>query len=179
MNGFKKAVIGSALGVALLAGMAGTTLAADPTPTPGTGWANGGGRGFSMPAMGTTILKKLGMTPEQFVAERQAGKSLADIAKSKGLSADSLTADMLAAKKDLLDKSVKDGRLTQAQADAAYARMQSQVKSGVTRTETGPRADRPAAGLGLGAGAGQCDTPGSGQGQSGSPRMGGRWGGSR
>ena len=161
MNRWKKIAASSIAGVMLVGGLVGTTFAADPTPTTGCGpGAAGGGRGgawgMGMPAIGATVLGDLGISQQELYTQRHEGKSLSQIAQSQGVNADKLVADMLAAKKAQLDQAVKDGRITQAQADAAYARMQTQISGGVTRTEVGPNrpADAPRLGLGPGAGMG-------------------------
>ena len=80
----------------------------------------------------------LGMTEAQIQAERLAGKSLVQIADAKGVSAARLQSTILDAKKADLDKLVADGKLTQAQADYVYSRMQSQVPAMINRTTTSP-----------------------------------------
>jgi hypothetical protein len=80
----------------------------------------------------------LGMTAGQIQAERQSGKSLAQIAQAKGVSEDKLIETILAAKKAILQDAVTAGKLTQAQADAMLDRMDDMVKVMVERTTTGP-----------------------------------------
>jgi hypothetical protein len=84
----------------------------------------------------------LGMTAEQIHAERQAGKSLAQIAESKSVGVDTLVETILSAKKTALQQAVLDGKLTQAQADLMVERMTAQVKVMVERTTTGPMGGR-------------------------------------
>ncbi len=86
-----------------------------------------------------TLLK---MTAEEIQAERQAGKSLAEIAASKGISTDELVSKIVDAKKVQLDALVADGKLSQAQADLMIERMTEQATSMVERETTGPAADR-------------------------------------
>ncbi len=62
-----------------------------------------------------------GMTEAELRAQLEAGKSLADVAKAKGKSADGLVSALVADEKKELDAAVKAGRLTQAQADAILA----------------------------------------------------------
>ena len=80
----------------------------------------------------------LGMTDVEIRAERQAGKSLAQIAAAKGKSKEALVDTILNAKKTILDQQVSAGKLTQAQADAVYANMQQQAAVMVDRTNVGP-----------------------------------------
>ncbi len=63
------------------------------------------------------IATLLGMTPDQIWAERVQGKTLADIAKDKGVDTQKLVDALVASQKTMLDQAVTDNRLTQAQAD--------------------------------------------------------------
>jgi hypothetical protein len=63
------------------------------------------------------IAKLLGMTLDQIWAERIQGKTLADIAKDKGVDTQKLVDALVASQKTMLDQAVTDNRLTQAQAD--------------------------------------------------------------
>jgi hypothetical protein len=112
------------------------------------------------------VSKLLGLTPEQIHEQRLAGKSLVQIAQEKGVSKDALVNAILAAKKAVLDSLVSAGKLTQAQADAMYAHMQTQVPLAVERTTVGPFSGR-----GNGGNCGNCPclnggkaTPGTGMG---------------
>ena len=77
------------------------------------------------------------MTREQLIAERQAGKSLLQIALAKGKTEQQLVSTILAAKRADLDKLVAAGTLTQAQADLMYQNMQQTVPQAVNRTTIG------------------------------------------
>jgi hypothetical protein len=129
----------------------GTALAATPTPqgtpTPGAGgYSRGGMMGGGMRGgmvsgemgMEDEVLALLHMTREQVVVERQAGKSLVQIAQAKNVTEQQLVNTILAAKRADLDKLVTDGKLTQAQADLMYQNMQQTVPQAVNRTTTGP-----------------------------------------
>lgn len=65
----------------------------------------------------------LGLTREQLRAELRSGKSLAQIAQSKGKSVDGLVTAMLAPAKARLAKAVENGRLTKTVADKILARL--------------------------------------------------------
>jgi len=159
----KRFLMAAVLVVALTALLASTALAGPPAPgaqgygmgrgvqaqdgacgtclQDGTGQMRRGG----MPAWAgqpDEVATLLGMTAEEIQAERQAGKSLAEIAASKGVSEDKLISTILDAKKVQLDALVADGKLSQAQADLMIERMTEQVKVMVERTTTGPAADR-------------------------------------
>lgn len=149
-------LIASTLVVGMLAGavLMGTVLAAPPTPqgtpTPGANpnpWGRGGMMGGRMGGgwggmmdvgFEDEVLALLGMTKEQLIAERQAGKSLAQIAEAKGVSEQRLIDTILAAKRADLDALVAQGKLTQAQADAMYQNMQQTAPQMIDSTGTGP-----------------------------------------
>ena len=63
------------------------------------------------------IAKLLNMTPDQIWAERVLGKTIADLAKEKGVDTQQLVDALVASQKTRIDQAVTDGRLTQAQAD--------------------------------------------------------------
>ncbi|HEV7882865.1 MAG TPA: hypothetical protein VGO81_04805 [Solirubrobacteraceae bacterium] len=67
------------------------------------------------------VAKALGITRAQLETQLRAGKSLADIAKAHGKSLDDVRAALKADAKTRLDKAVKAGDLTQAQADEILA----------------------------------------------------------
>jgi transposase-like protein len=70
-------------------------------------------RGEVMP----DLANALGISDEQLRTQLRAGKSIADIAKAQGKSLDDVRASLKADAKTALDKAVKDGDLTQKQAD--------------------------------------------------------------
>ncbi len=80
----------------------------------------------------------LGMTADEIRAERQAGRSLAQIAAAKGISEETLVETILDARKADLAQLVADGKLTQAQMDLMVERMGTQITSMVERTDVGP-----------------------------------------
>lgn len=70
----------------------------------------------------------LGMTDAQLHTALESGKTLAQVAKSKGKSVDGLVNALVADAKEHLAAAVKAGRLTQAQAN----RIQSDLKARIT-----------------------------------------------
>jgi hypothetical protein len=168
----KRYFVAAILVVALVAVVGGTALAAGPiTPpaqgfgpaagvqAPGTGVCPGLGAG-TMARRGAPewagqpdeVATLLGMTEQEIQAERQAGKSLAQIADAKNVSEDSLVSAMLGAKKDALASLVADGKLAQEQADLMIQNMTSRVQTMVERTGVGPAFSEGGAGLGMGQG---------------------------
>lgn len=115
---------------------------------------NGGqmGSGVRMGMMGsmnTVIADALGMTIEEFQAARKDEKSVADLAKEKGISVEELLAVMLESKKSNLEQLVKDGNLTQEQMDSMLENMRTMMKQAIERDTTGPMQGR---GKGMGYG---------------------------
>ena len=78
-------------------------------------------------AMGQEVLnaaaQKLGMQPQDLTAELRNGKTLTDVAKEKNVSPDDLKAAIVAAVDAKIDQAVKDGNLTQTQADQIKAQV--------------------------------------------------------
>jgi uncharacterized protein (DUF433 family) len=69
------------------------------------------------------LAKALGMTRAQLFEQLRDGKSIADIAKAKGKSLDDVRAAVKADAKQRADKAVRDGDLTQKQADDLLAHL--------------------------------------------------------
>jgi Spy/CpxP family protein refolding chaperone len=129
------------LGIALVAilvvafGTAGYVYAQSPTPgTPAQGFGMGGGRGprgggmmgnrgagnqdgIMHDEMVAAFAEKLGMTAADLEKRIAAGETMAQIADSKGITADQFTAMMTEARSQAIDQAVKNGTLTQEQAD--------------------------------------------------------------
>ncbi len=125
------AVLTAATLVALVGLFAvGTVFAEEPTPTPTPG-AKGPGfgpwvricRGAGI--LADAVIDLLGMTREEVFEQRAAGKTLSQIANEKGVSDQQVIDAMVSAYKDRLDEAVKNGRITQAQADWLLARMKA------------------------------------------------------
>ena len=90
---------------------------------PAFGGPGFGGPGFGGPHHGPAgaifpdIAKALGITREQLRTQLRDGRSIADIAKAQGKSLDDVRAALKADAKTAADKAVKDGDITQKQAD--------------------------------------------------------------
>ena len=83
----------------------------------GPGFGHHHGAGMVFP----DLAKALGITDEQLRTQLRAGKSIADVAKAQGKSLGDVRAALKADAKTALDKAVKAGDLTQAQADDMLA----------------------------------------------------------
>ena len=117
----------------------GTTPPTPQTPGSGVGLGNGLGRGGAMgnggmrggagmgiagtgqgllhDAMIAVFAQKLGISVDDLNARLTKGETMAQIASSKGLTAEQFTALMSDARTQAIDQAVKAGTLTQAQAD--------------------------------------------------------------
>ena len=160
------ALVSGALVAGLALGTVGFAFAA-PSRT-ATGTAGFGARvGAVCRQAGGTIAdivaKVTGQSTTDVYASRAAGKSFADIAAAKGVSVDTLTADVIAARKTALDAAVKAGTIAQAQADAMLANMKANVSTKVTSTAPSTCTGAgPGSGAGKGAGRGMMGAGGRG-----------------
>lgn len=157
---------GVVIGVGLIGATLGSALAADPTPiataTPGVAttapnkgdgnglFGRGFERGFARGYMTGAKVGNLGgeiqqvadllkLTPAQIAEKRQAGQSLVQIAKEQNVSEQQLVDVLLAAHKTRLDTAVKNGRLTQAQADEGLKQMETRIRASINSTAVGPK----------------------------------------
>ena len=85
--------------------------------------------------------KALGITETELVTELQSGKSIADVAKAKGVDLADVKKALLADLKSHLDAEVASGEHTQAEADAKYKEMESRIDQMLTEVG-GPRGGR-------------------------------------
>ena len=119
---------GLAIVLAAIGWLAISTSAFAQTPMTGGGPGGGrGGMGMGGPesSLVATAAQVLGMTQADLVAALNTGKTIADVAKDKGVATDKIVDAFIAARKMALDQSVASGRLTQAQEDAMLAAMRT------------------------------------------------------
>jgi hypothetical protein len=102
------------------------------------GHMGGMGMGMGMRATTDAAAKALGMTTAKLHTALQSGKSLADIAKGQKVSVDALVKAMVASAQGQLTAAVKDGSMTQAQANT----MKSFLSQRITDRVNGVRPDR-------------------------------------
>ena len=132
---------------------------------PRDGW---GGPQRSLVAIAAQVLK---MEQTELVAALNGGKTIADVAKEKGVALDKIVDAALAERADFLKTAVSAKRFTQAQADTMLAQMRTQITAQLS-APFNPR------GYGMGTGFvdanndGLCDvcgagTPGAGRGMTG------------
>ncbi len=77
----------------------------------------GSGQGILHDAMIAAFAQKLGISVDDLNARLAKGETMAQIASSKDLTAEQFIALMKDARTQAIDQAVKDGTLTQAQAD--------------------------------------------------------------
>jgi Protein of unknown function (DUF2680). len=124
-------------------------------PMRGMGGMGGRSGGMGMTQTHDAAAKALGMTSDELYAAVQGGKSLADVAKDQKVSVDSLVKAMVAAAESELATDVKEGTITQAQADT----MKSSLTARITDQVNGVRPGR-GQGRGMG-GAGWSSSTGN------------------
>ncbi len=160
-----------------------------PQTTPAYGQGQGMGYGMGMGAgrMGgswggpqnslvAVAAKVLGLSQTDLVAQLNSGKTIADVAKEKGVSTDKIVEDFLAARAAALKSAVDAGRITQAQADTMLATMKTNVNTQLTSKWT-PRGPGMGTGFVDANGDGICDNYNTNHpaGTTGGPGRGGRW----
>ena len=107
-------------------------------------------KGFGI--VSEAIQKLLGMSREDIQEQRQEGNSLLEIAQSKNVTAEKLTETILQVKKDRLQEAVKDGYLTQEQANERLEHMEERIEEKINDNDCGFNGQR--AGFG---GQGNCN----------------------
>ena len=81
----------------------------------------------------TAAAGALDMTPAELGAALRSGASLKDVAKSKGVPYETVTAAVIASVKTDLDAAVASGRIRQARADRMLARLERNLAAGRLR----------------------------------------------
>ena len=127
--------------VGIVAFNVGSTAAQGPnpaqTPTTQQGYGRGGGNMSGMMMRGrmggqdnslvTIAATTLGIERTDLVTELNGGKTIADVAKDKGMDLSKIVDAALAQRATWLQDAVKAGRITQAQADANLATMKANI----------------------------------------------------
>jgi hypothetical protein len=166
-------------------GMSGMTVGGMTTGSGMTGGGMGmiargvmGGQENSLVAIAA---KTFNISQADLVATLNGGKTIADVAKEKGVALDTIVDAAITTRVDWMKTAVSSGRLTQAQADANLATMKANITTQLSAKFT-PRGN--GAGTGTGStfvdsdGDGVCDNMGTAV-QTGAARgqmnRGGRW----
>lgn len=155
MNSKKLLTIVGVLAILVAALPAGVAFAQGPSgqnPPLGVGRGNWGGPDNSLVAMAAKVL---GMEQTALVVELNTGKTIAQVAQTKGVALDKIVTAFVQPHVDWLNQAVEDGKITQAQADQYIATM----KANVTAKLSAPFTPR---GNGNGLGTGFVDADGDG-----------------
>jgi hypothetical protein len=122
----KKTILITGLVVMALAVLGvGVAFAQGPTPYAGNGPMLQNGGGWMHDYVEQALAAKLGLTEEQVEDELAAGKPMYQIALDNGIQQEALTDFMNGVHQDAFAAAVKDGVVTQEQADWMLQRMQS------------------------------------------------------
>jgi len=84
----------------------------------------------------TSAATALGITPDELRTELQAGASIASVAAERGVSIDAVKAQIVADAETKLAEFVAQGRIDQARADAALARLTDRLDQIVNRSRS-------------------------------------------
>ncbi len=127
----KKTILIVALAVLALGALGvGVAFAQGPVPGGRGPMMGGGGYGWMHDYVEQALAAKLGLTEEQVEDALAAGKPMYQIALDNGIKQDDLATFMNGVHKDAFDKAVKDGVMTQEQADWMLQRMQNMYQNG-------------------------------------------------
>ncbi|MGV8083460.1 MAG: hypothetical protein AB2L09_07505 [Coriobacteriia bacterium] len=110
------------------------------------------------------VAKLTGKSIDAIVADRQAGKTLAQIAEEDGVSTSAVVDEALKVREQLLAEQVASGRITQEQADAVLEQMQTRLTEQLETQNTACTGAGAGSGAGRGAGAGAGGGRGAGRG---------------
>jgi len=122
----KKTILIVGLVVAALVVMGvGVAFAQGPAPYTGNGPMMQNGGGWMHDYVDQALASKLGLTEEQVEDQLTAGKSMYQIALDNGIKQEAITEFMNQVHQDAFAQAVKDGVVTQDQADWMLQRMQS------------------------------------------------------
>jgi hypothetical protein len=181
MNIKKVLTIVGMLAILVAALPAGAAFAQGPSgsgqnPPLGLGRGSWGGPDNSLVAVAARVL---GMEQTALVAELNTGKTIAQVAQAKGVALDKIVTAFVQPHIDWLNQAVKDGKITQAQADQYIATMKANITAKLSAPFT-PRGNGNGQGFVDANGDGVCDvggqTPQGGQMQRGAQGRGmGRW----
>jgi hypothetical protein len=85
--------------------------------------------------------QSLGMSQDDVRAALEGGSTLAELAKKQGRSTDDLVTALVAAARERIAQAVKDGRITQQQADRITPNLQQRVRGAVENGRAGARGE--------------------------------------
>jgi hypothetical protein len=156
---FKKMVIvigtvalAAALGLFAVGTASAQGPATAPNRNPGTPLSEAWGRVCQgAGVISDAVSELLGLTPEEIHAQRAEGKTLSEIADEEGVTDQELIDAIVAGREAAIAQAVKDGRMTQAQADWMLAKMKAMAPFQITNPFA-PGENRGRMGGGMGGG---------------------------
>ena len=168
----KLLIIAASVAAVLALSIGSVAAAASQNNTNDNGVCCGQGAGFGGQGIcSDTVCKLLGVTAEEIQAQRHEGKSLVQIATTKGVSEQQLVEAILADRKAEIQARVTASTLTQEQANLMLQQMEQNVVRAINRTTIGKPEWAGANGVGQGACNGrlqnQQGSSGAGNGQPG------------
>ncbi|MCC7448502.1 MAG: hypothetical protein IT324_13865 [Anaerolineae bacterium] len=183
MNSTSKWTKFGMVAVALLVGLmlvASTASAQGPgngPQRPGRERGMRGGMGYGLGGPEDSLVaiaaKTLGIDQAMLVSTLNSGKTIADVAKDKGVALDKIVDAVVADRAERLKSAVAAGRMTQAQADAWLAQVKTHVTAQLSARFT-PRGNGQGMGFVDANKDGVCDNCGMGQGNMQRGSRGGR-----
>lgn len=134
------AIVTVLVGLALLAGSL-PALAGQPAGNsaacPGLGIGRYGG------SLASIVSDILGISLQDLAKERQAGKSLLDIAAARNVDKEQLVKAVTENRQARLEQLLEEGKITQTQYDQCMGNMKNRVEQNLARTQTGPNGQGP------------------------------------
>ncbi len=115
-------VAGLAMGVGVSAQESEETTTPQEEILPTSGW---GHLRAGMGALSEAISDLLGLTPEEIRTEREAGKTLAEIANEQGITDEALIEAIVAGQEEAIEQALAEGTITQEQADWLIAKAEA------------------------------------------------------
>jgi hypothetical protein len=190
-HGLKLSALTAVAAIAGAMAFSNGAYAQTPGPTqsaPAAARGYGMGAGMGMMAQGrmggpnnslvAAAAQTLNLSQADLVAALNGGKTIADVAKEKGVALDKIVDAFLTPRAEMLKTAVTAGRLTQAQADANLATLKANVTAQLSAPFT-PRGTGSGTGFVDNDSDGVCDNMAA-NGQAATPRgpmnHGGRWG---
>ena len=163
----KLGTLAAVLAVVGLAALGTVALAQGPTPQsgtpaygPGYGMGMGMGMGGAQNSLVAVAAKVLGIDQTALVTALNGGKTIADVAKEKGIATSKIVDEFLAPRVQALKSAVDAKRITQAQADSMLATMKANVTEQLS-SKWSPRGPGQGAGFVDANGDGVCDNYGT------------------
>ena len=123
-------IVATVIGVIVLGNV---LLASAQGPGPNADWMT-----QMHEAVWTAVAKELGLTYDELVAATQSGKTIWQLADEKGVSIERLREVMLEAREAALADLVKQGVITQEQADWMLSHSQGMMGNGFGPCDSGP-----------------------------------------